>query len=64
MLDRWSIMTFERNITFPCSKEEVLHQDELAINSHLAHEYEDSILIHIASILHSDQEGMIFSTAE
>lgn len=63
MLDRWSIMTFERGMGFPCHKEDITLPDPF-VNSTIAHEYEDSILVHIANILHSDQESMVFSAAE
>ncbi|XP_012222170.2 diacylglycerol kinase eta isoform X2 [Linepithema humile] len=63
MLDRWSIMTFERSISLPCHKV-ILHQSDLVIKSSVAHQYEDSVLAHITNILQSDQECVIISTAK
>ncbi|XP_032664900.1 LOW QUALITY PROTEIN: diacylglycerol kinase eta [Odontomachus brunneus] len=61
MLDRWSIMTFERGIPLPCHKV-TLHQPDPALNSSIVHEYEDSVLAHITNILQSDQDDVIISS--
>ncbi|XP_011501604.1 PREDICTED: diacylglycerol kinase eta [Ceratosolen solmsi marchali] len=62
MLDRWSIMTFERSISLPCHK--ILNQSDVLLNQHMVHEYEDSVMMHITNILHSDQEGIVISSAK
>ncbi|XP_025074284.1 LOW QUALITY PROTEIN: diacylglycerol kinase eta [Pogonomyrmex barbatus] len=62
MLDRWSIMTFERSISLPpCHK---VTQPDPAIKSSVAHQYEDSVLAHITNILQSDQENVVISSAK
>ncbi|XP_012523249.1 diacylglycerol kinase eta isoform X3 [Monomorium pharaonis] len=61
MLDRWSIMTFERSISLPCHK---VTQPDPAIKSSIAHQYEDSVLAHITNILQSDQESIVISSAK
>ncbi|XP_011164815.1 diacylglycerol kinase eta isoform X7 [Solenopsis invicta] len=61
MLDRWSIMTFERSISLPCHK---VTQPDPAIKSSIAHQYEDSVLAHITNILQSDQESVVISSAK
>ncbi|KAL6431277.1 hypothetical protein ACFW04_007148 [Cataglyphis niger] len=63
MLDRWSIMTYERSISLPCHKV-TLHQPDPAIKSSVAHQYEDSVLAHITNILQSDQESVVISSAK
>ncbi|XP_014484616.1 PREDICTED: diacylglycerol kinase eta isoform X6 [Dinoponera quadriceps] len=63
MLDRWSIMTFERSISLPCHKV-TLHQPDPAIKLSLAHQYEDSVLAHITNILQSDQDNVVISSAK
>lgn len=59
MLDRWSIMTFERSISLPCHKV-TLHQPDQAIKLSVA-KYEDSVLAHIKNILQSDEDSVISS---
>ncbi|XP_071577099.1 diacylglycerol kinase eta isoform X4 [Temnothorax nylanderi] len=61
MLDRWSIMTFERSISLPCHK---VTQPDPAIKSSIAHQYEDNVLAHITNILQSDQENVVISSAK
>lgn len=63
MLDRWSIMTFERSISLPCHKV-TLHQPDPAIKSSVANEYEISVLAHITNILQSDEENVVISSAK
>ncbi|XP_029155939.1 diacylglycerol kinase eta isoform X3 [Nylanderia fulva] len=63
MLDRWSIMTFERSISLPCHKV-TLHQPDPAIKLSVAHQYEDNVLAHISNILQSDQESVVLSSAK
>ncbi|XP_024942630.1 diacylglycerol kinase eta isoform X4 [Cephus cinctus] len=60
MLDRWSIMTFERSISLPCPKMS-LSQTDPALNSTMVHQYEDNVLSHIANILQADQDSIISS---
>ncbi|XP_025161810.1 diacylglycerol kinase eta isoform X6 [Harpegnathos saltator] len=63
MLDRWSVMTFERSISLPCHKV-TLHQPDPAIKLSVAHQYEDSVLAHITNILQSDQDNVVISSAK
>lgn len=63
MLDRWSIMTFERSISLSCHKV-TLHQPDQAIKSSVVHQYEDDVLAHITNILQSDQESIVISSAK
>ncbi|XP_016844045.2 diacylglycerol kinase eta isoform X3 [Nasonia vitripennis] len=62
MLDRWSIMTFERSISLPCHK--ILNQSDSALSQSIVQEYEDSVISHITNILHSEQEGIVISSAK
>lgn len=61
MLDRWSIMTFERSISLPCHK---VTQPDPVLKSSIVHQYEDSVLVHITNILQSDQESIVISSAK
>ncbi|XP_011060952.1 PREDICTED: diacylglycerol kinase eta isoform X8 [Acromyrmex echinatior] len=61
MLDRWSIMTFERNISLSCHK---VTQPDPTEKSSIAHQYEDSVLAHLTNILQSDQESVVLSSAK
>lgn len=62
MLDRWSIMIFERSISLPCHK--ILNQADLGLSHTMVQEYEDSVLSHITNILHSDQDALVLSSAK
>ncbi|PBC27558.1 Diacylglycerol kinase eta [Apis cerana cerana] len=61
MLDRWSIMTFERSISLPCPKSVLNHPDTVQ-KSNIASQYEENILTHITNVLESDQENVILSS--
>ncbi|XP_018344813.1 PREDICTED: diacylglycerol kinase eta isoform X3 [Trachymyrmex septentrionalis] len=61
MLDRWSIMTFERNISLSCHK---VTQPDPTEKSSIAHQYENSVLAHLTNILQSDQESVVLSSAK
>lgn len=61
MLDRWSIMTFERSISLPCPKNVLNHPDTVQ-KSNIASQYEENILTHITNVLESDQENVILSS--
>ncbi|CAK9811061.1 Diacylglycerol kinase eta [Anthophora plagiata] len=61
MLDRWSIMTFERSISLACHKN-VLSQSVITLKSSIAHQYESSVITHITNILQSDEEDVILSS--
>ncbi|KOX68067.1 Diacylglycerol kinase eta [Melipona quadrifasciata] len=61
MLDRWSIMTFERSISLPCPKS-VLSQSNSTLKSSITHQYEDNVISHITNILESDQENVVLSS--
>ncbi|XP_051164827.1 diacylglycerol kinase eta isoform X4 [Leptopilina boulardi] len=63
MLDRWSVMTFERSISLPCRKLS-MNQTDLPLSSALVQEYEDSVLSHITNILQSNQDNLIISNAK
>lgn len=63
MLDRWSIMTFERSISLPSPKTS-LSQPDPALNTMIAHQYEDSVVTHITNILQSDQDSIVLSSAK
>ncbi|XP_012257177.2 diacylglycerol kinase eta isoform X2 [Athalia rosae] len=63
MLDRWSIMTFERSISFPSPKMSLSRTDS-ALNTVIAHQYEDSVVTHITNILQSDQDNVVISSAK
>nr|XP_046483245.1 diacylglycerol kinase eta isoform X1 [Neodiprion pinetum]XP_046483246.1 diacylglycerol kinase eta isoform X1 [Neodiprion pinetum] len=62
MLDRWSIMTFERSISLPGPK--MLSPTDLALNTTIAQQYEDSVITHITNILQSDQDNVVLSSAK
>ncbi|CAL7943612.1 unnamed protein product [Xylocopa violacea] len=61
MLDRWSIMTFERSISLPCHKT-VLSRSNTTLKSNIAHQYENNVITHITNILQSDQENVVLSS--
>ena len=63
MLDRWSVMTFERSISLPCRKSS-MSQDNLPLNSALVQEYEDSVITHITNILQANQESLVMSNVK
>ena len=63
MLDRWSIMTFQRSITLPCHKMS-LTQTESTLNVSMIHQYEDNATTQLASLLQSDQDPIIISSAK
>ena len=61
MLDRWSIMTFERGISIPCTKP--LNPTD-SMNTAIITEYEDSIISHLSNLIHSNEEDSIISSTE
>lgn len=61
MLDRWSIMTFERSISLSCPKNE-LSPSNTMLKSNIAHQYENNVITHLTSILESDQENVVMSS--
>lgn len=63
MLDRWSIMTFERSISISTHKIS-LSPTTPSFNPIMAHEYEDNVITHITNILQSDQECVVISSAK
>ncbi|KAG7210239.1 hypothetical protein KM043_011787 [Ampulex compressa] len=63
MLDRWSIMTFERNISLPCPKT-IVNQTESVLKSSVIHQYEENVITHITNILQSDQDGVVLSSTK
>ncbi|XP_033209733.1 diacylglycerol kinase eta isoform X5 [Belonocnema kinseyi] len=63
MLDRWSVMAFERTISLPCRKSS-MSQDNSPLNSSLVQEYEEIIITHIANILQANQESVIIANAK
>lgn len=60
MLDRWSIMTFERSISLPCPKSVLSHSNN-TLKSSIIHQYEDNVVTHITNILESDEENVVLS---
>lgn len=58
MLDRWSIMTFERSISLPCHKA-TLSRSDTTLKSNIAHQYESNVITHITNILQSDQDSVV-----
>ncbi|XP_066585239.1 diacylglycerol kinase eta isoform X2 [Prorops nasuta] len=60
MLDRWSIMTFERSISLSCHKG-ALNPPDPIFNTALVHQYEDNVIAHITNILQADQDTIILS---
>ncbi|KAJ9585833.1 hypothetical protein L9F63_020535, partial [Diploptera punctata] len=58
MLDRWSIMTFERSIAIPGRK---LSQTDPLFSMAA---YEDSVVSHLTKILQSDQHSVVISSAK
>ncbi|XP_014219907.1 diacylglycerol kinase eta isoform X2 [Copidosoma floridanum] len=62
MLDRWSIMVFERPVDVSAQK--LQDQSDSAISHSLVHEYEDSVMSHITNIMQSDQEAIVISSAK
>ncbi|CAB0028376.1 unnamed protein product [Trichogramma brassicae] len=63
MLDRWSIMTFERSISLPCHKI-LADQADSVISQTMAQEYEISVMTHITNILTSEQESVVVGSAK
>ncbi|XP_014229615.1 diacylglycerol kinase eta isoform X2 [Trichogramma pretiosum] len=63
MLDRWSIMTFERSISLPCHKI-LAEQADSVISQTMAQEYEISVMTHITNILTSEQESVVVGSAK
>ncbi|XP_012149203.2 diacylglycerol kinase eta [Megachile rotundata] len=61
MLDRWSVMTFERSISLPCHKG-VISPSNTMLKSNIAHQYENNIVTHVTNILESDQESVVLSS--
>ncbi|XP_053979829.1 diacylglycerol kinase eta isoform X3 [Hylaeus volcanicus] len=61
MLDRWSIMTFERSISLPCHKT-ALSRSETTLKSNIVHQYENNVITHITNILQSDQDNVVLSS--
>ncbi|XP_076166634.1 diacylglycerol kinase eta isoform X5 [Ptiloglossa arizonensis] len=61
MLDRWSIMTFERSISLPCHKT-ALSRSETTLKSNIIHQYENNVIKHITNILQSDQDNVVLSS--
>ncbi|XP_023710920.1 diacylglycerol kinase eta isoform X3 [Cryptotermes secundus] len=58
MLDRWSIMAFEKSINIPTRKPS--HADpSVSITA-----YEDSVVSHLTKILQSDQHSVVISSAK
>ncbi|XP_053594048.1 diacylglycerol kinase eta isoform X2 [Microplitis demolitor] len=64
MLDRWSIMTFERSISLSCSKLSSNQNNDLNLNLSMVQQYEDNVIFHIKNILHADQNTIIVSSAK
>ncbi|XP_076247267.1 diacylglycerol kinase eta [Calliopsis andreniformis] len=58
MLDRWSIMTFERSISLPCHKT-ALSRSDTSLKSSIVHQYENNVITHITNILQSDQDNVV-----
>ncbi|XP_034947054.1 diacylglycerol kinase eta isoform X2 [Chelonus insularis] len=63
MLDRWSIMTFQRSISLPCSKLSP-NQSDLNISLSMVQQYEDNVISHITNILQADENTIIVSSAK
>ena len=63
MLDRWSIMTFQRGISLSCHKI-IPENTDSSISQAMIQEYEDSVMSHITSILTSEQEDIVISSAK
>nr|XP_033330534.1 diacylglycerol kinase eta isoform X3 [Megalopta genalis] len=63
MLDRWSIMTFERSISLPCHKT-ALSRSDTSLKSSIAHQYENSVITHVTNILQSDQDDVDLSSIQ
>ncbi|XP_026670378.1 diacylglycerol kinase eta isoform X3 [Ceratina calcarata] len=61
MLDRWSIMTFERSISLACHKTD-LSRSKTTLKSDIAHQYETNVITHITNILQSDEEDVVLSS--
>ncbi|XP_031830705.1 diacylglycerol kinase eta isoform X3 [Nomia melanderi] len=63
MLDRWSIMTFERSISLPCHKT-ALSRSDTSLKSSIAHQYENNVITHVTNILQSDQDNVDLSSIQ
>ncbi|XP_044008707.1 diacylglycerol kinase eta isoform X3 [Aphidius gifuensis] len=63
MLDRWSIMTFQRSITLPCHKISS-NQNETILNISMVQQYENNVISHLTNLIQSDQDTIIISTAK
>lgn len=63
MLDRWSIMTFQRSISLPCHKMSP-NQTKPLLSVSVVHQYEDNVISHLTNILQSNQETIMISNAK
>lgn len=63
MLDRWSIMTFERSIALTSHHKMTLNSPD-PMSPSIAHQYENNVIAHITNILQSDQDNIVLSSAK
>ncbi|KAK3907640.1 Diacylglycerol kinase eta, partial [Frankliniella fusca] len=64
MLDRWSIMAFERNISIGAGSLQFTTQVSPPMSSSVMAAYDDSFAFHAAKILQSDEISTIVSSAQ
>lgn len=62
MLDRWSIMTFERTIAFP--KLSLTPNEPQNLLHNQMTQYENSLVCHIQNILQSDETSVVLNSAK
>lgn len=62
MLDRWSIMTFQRSISLPCHKLSPSQAESLSVS--MVHQYENNVITHITNLMQSDENTIIISNAK
>lgn len=63
MLDRWSVMTFERGVVLKPSKSQGLNLTNMASSVQYS-EYENSVVAHLQNILQSDQNQTVIESAK
>ncbi|XP_015118316.1 diacylglycerol kinase eta [Diachasma alloeum] len=62
MLDRWSIMTFQRSISLPCHKMSP-NQSKPVLSVSIVHQYENNVISHLTNMIQSNQDTIMISSA-
>lgn len=62
MLDRWSIMTYERSISL--RKLSINQNEDSSLSIPVIQEFEDSVITHISAIVQTDKEDILINSAK